>query len=370
MRHEEVKVSIILPIYNVGEFFGTCMESVLKQSHRNLEIILVDDGSTDDSGLIADGYAKRDSRIRVIHQENKGVSTARNVGIDAATGEYVCFSDSDDILEQDYVEYLLNLCMEKGVNVAVCAEVFTPFKRVQPNENIRVVTGEDAAAEILYGRITVGCYSKMYSRPFLNENGIRFFEDVSIGEGFNFNVLSFCTAPQVAISQHKVYYYRLNNSESAMTLFNIKKCEIGINAISIIRDKLVIRSKKLLRAVDFAEYNTVGSMFEWMVMAGATKSYPEYYSQWERKLRHYSWKVLFAHTSRKTKIAIIIRAFSPFMWAYARKIARRLVIKNNPKNGQQYQKKQKIVNGGGNRTMHRLPCLRTTVYPPCHLHAA
>ena len=202
---EDIKVSIILPIYNVGKYFSECMNSIFNQSHKNIEIILIDDGSTDDSGQQADVFAEQDKRVRVVHKTNGGVSSARNVGIKIATGDYICFSDPDDILKKDYVSYLLDLCLKNDVDISVCAEVFTPFMRIQPNANVKVVTGEEAATEILYGKITVGCYSKMFKTTFLKDNSIHFLEDVSIGEGFNFNVYAFCNAQNVAISQHKVY---------------------------------------------------------------------------------------------------------------------------------------------------------------------
>ncbi len=323
---ENIKISIILPIYNVGPFFEECMKSVIGQTYKNLEIVLVDDGSTDNSGDIADHYAKIDNRIKVIHQSNKGVSNARNTGIDNSTGEYICFSDPDDILRPDYVEYLLNLCLEYNVEISVCAEVLTPFMRNQPQPNIKLISGEDAATEILYGRITVGCYSKMFCRSMLNREKVRFFENVNIGEGFNFNVLAFCSVTRVAISQHKVYYYRLDNAESAMSKFNIKKCEMGIEAINMIRKNLLIKSPKLISAVDFAEYSTIGSMYDWLVMAGVKKQYPFYHNMWKLKLKNLSWKALQAPTSSKLKIAAFIRIISPSAWAYLRLIARSIVL--------------------------------------------
>lgn len=98
MEHKDIKVSIVIPVYNVEKYLDKCIKSVLKQSHENLEIIMVDDGSTDNSGKIADSYLEKDSRIKVIHKKNEKVSAARNTGIDAATGEYVCFADADDYL--------------------------------------------------------------------------------------------------------------------------------------------------------------------------------------------------------------------------------------------------------------------------------
>lgn len=324
MKYEKTKVSIIIPIYNVGVYFKECIESVLSQKYKEIEIILVDDGSTDNSGLIADEYALKDNRIKVIHQENSGVSTARNVGIDHATGDFVCFADPDDVLKPDYVEYMVELCMNNECDVAVCAEVFTTFMPNQRKENIEIIDGEEAAAQILYGKITVGCYSKIYRKQFLNDNKLRFFPDVYIGEGFNFNVHTFCAASKVAVSQHKVYYYRLDNTTSAMNKFSAKKCEMGLRAIEIMREKLTIRSKKLLVAVDFAEWNTYASMYEWMVQANAKQYYPELYTKCKKKTKSLAYIGLFAPTTPRIHFVAIIRMVHPFIWAYARVIAKKI----------------------------------------------
>lgn len=99
-------ISVIVPCYNVMEYLPKCVESILSQTYKNLEIILVDDGSTDSSGKICDGYAAKDNRIKVIHKKNGGLSDARNVALDVMKGEYVTFIDSDDYVANDYVEFL------------------------------------------------------------------------------------------------------------------------------------------------------------------------------------------------------------------------------------------------------------------------
>ena len=314
-----------MPIYNVGIYFRDCLDSALSQTHENFELILVDDGSTDDSGSIAEEYAAKDSRVIVFHQENHGVSTARNVGIENATGEYICFSDPDDILKPDYIEYLLGLCISNNVDIGVCAELFTTFMPSQREDCLTVVSGEDAAVQILYGKITVGCYSKIFRRNLLMKKNIRFFFFFYIGEGFNFNVLAFCSAPKVAISQHKVYYYRLNNSTSAMTAFNPQKCEMGLKAIDIIRKNLIIKSKKLLDAVDFADWNTHGSSYEWIIRAGVKNEYPELHKRCLIKARDFAYKAIFAPTTRKIRFVALTRIIHPGIWAYARLFARKIV---------------------------------------------
>ena len=349
MFEKDIKVSIILPIYNVGKYFGECLESVLEQTHSNIEVILVDDGSTDNSGEIAESYAVRDKRIKVIHQANAGVSSARNVGIAAACGKYICFSDPDDILKKDYVEYMLTMCEENHADVSVCAEVFTTFMPNQCAPHIEVVSGEEAAAQILYGKITVGCYSKMFSRTFLNMNNIRFFEDVYIGEGFNFNVLAFCSASKVAVSQHKVYYYRLDNSTSAMNKFNVDKCAMGLEAIDIIRKNLRIKSTKMNDAVDYADWSTHGSMYDWMVMAHVKHLYPEMYKRCLSKTHKLAIKALFAPTTTKGKIVALLRVLHPFLWAYLRVSVRKLAnIKQRISMNFVSQKDRKSISGGVN----------------------
>lgn len=111
-------ISVIVPTYNAGEYLKFCLDSILAQTHRDLEILLVDDGSTDGSGAVCDGYAKMDGRVRVIHQENRGPSAARNRGLDAATGAYIAFVDADDVLAPNMLEALLQAIREG--DMAIC----------------------------------------------------------------------------------------------------------------------------------------------------------------------------------------------------------------------------------------------------------
>lgn len=116
---QDILVSVIVPVYNVEEHLARCVDSILNQTHRNLEVILVDDGAKDSSGRICDDYAARDSRIKVIHKENGGLSSARNAGIDIAKGDYLQFVDSDDWIEPDAVEAMLNQAVTQGVDLVI-----------------------------------------------------------------------------------------------------------------------------------------------------------------------------------------------------------------------------------------------------------
>ena len=107
--NENPKISVILPVYNVEKYLRQCLDSVINQTYKNLEIILVNDGSTDNSGKICEEYALNDERIKVIHKENGGISSARNAAIDIAKGQYITFIDSDDDVELDYIDYLYDI---------------------------------------------------------------------------------------------------------------------------------------------------------------------------------------------------------------------------------------------------------------------
>ena len=113
-------ISVIVPVYNVKEYLNTCVESILNQTHENLEVILVDDGSTDGSGEICDSYAKTDTRVQVLHTTNGGQAAARNRGIEVCKGEYLTFIDSDDSMEPELIETLYLAQKKSGANLVSC----------------------------------------------------------------------------------------------------------------------------------------------------------------------------------------------------------------------------------------------------------
>lgn len=123
MTQETPLISIIVPVYQVKEYVGECIESLLTQTYTNLEILLVDDGSTDGSGEICDQYAGKDDRVRVVHQENQGLSAARNTGIELMKGEFAAFVDSDDVVLPDFIDTLYGLAEKYRADIAVCSYV-------------------------------------------------------------------------------------------------------------------------------------------------------------------------------------------------------------------------------------------------------
>jgi len=171
--NRDTKISVIVPVYNVEEYLARCVDSVLAQTYENLEVILVDDGATDTSGSICDDFAAKDSRVRVIHKENGGLSSARNTGLEAATGECIAFVDSDDWIESDAYAHLLDL-MEKHQVKLVCGGRYdVSGKTGQRTVGLCPRREEVISGEELAGRIFLwdGCDSsacdKLYHRSLL-----------------------------------------------------------------------------------------------------------------------------------------------------------------------------------------------------------
>ena len=168
------KVSIIVPVYNVEKYLDKCVESLVNQTYKDLEIILVDDGSPDNCGPMCDEWAKKDSRIVAYHKENGGLSDARNYGIDRCTGDYICFVDSDDYVAENYVEFMYNL-FDKADNCKVTACDICAVRNGQEApysdfEGSIVFNRRDAFERVLYhDLIDVAAYAKLYKREVFKE---------------------------------------------------------------------------------------------------------------------------------------------------------------------------------------------------------
>ncbi len=175
---QDILVSVIVPVYNVEEYLERCVDSILAQSYNHLEVVLVDDGATDSSGRICDDYADRDSRVRVIHKENGGLSSARNAGIDMASGDYLEFVDSDDWIEPDAVETMLHLALEHRTELVTAGRYDVKAKTGERKRGLCPPRTEVISAEEMVRRMFrwSGCDSaacdKLFHRRLFRE--IRF----------------------------------------------------------------------------------------------------------------------------------------------------------------------------------------------------
>mgnify|MGYP000315577735 FL=1 len=208
-------ISIIIPVYNVENLLPLTLNSVLNQSYQNLEIILIDDGSTDTSLSICEEYAKKDVRIKVFHQENSGVSVARNIGLSFAKGEYIGFVDSDDMIHPDMFAKLLGDMLCFNVDLAVCdtafistdvTEIPTPQKNNRCTE--KYISIKTSLLDILWGdneRKFYCIWDKLYKKAIIDNYNICFHSDLRIGEDTLF-VISYLLCCNSFSINYNIYY--------------------------------------------------------------------------------------------------------------------------------------------------------------------
>lgn len=204
------EISVVVPIYNVCSYLQKCVESVLAQSFDNFELLLIDDGSTDGSGELADTLAVDDARVKVFHKTNGGLSDARNYGVKHAAGKYVTFIDSDDWIEGSYLEYLYSLLVENDADISTCyfnkciGDKRYPWQC--PNDEVLVMDSKEALLSLLYHeRINVSAPGKLY-RVELTRSGIEYpvgkhYEDVDTTWRF------IAEATKLAVGQQPLYNY-------------------------------------------------------------------------------------------------------------------------------------------------------------------
>ncbi len=203
-------ISVIIPVYNVEKYIRQCLNSIIAQTYTNLEIILVDDGSTDNSGKICDEYAKKDNRIKVIHKQNEGLPSARNVALKVCSGQYVGFVDSDDHISSDMYEYLYNLITENNADISMC-NMFIEKNEQRIKSNIidtlyKCVTQEEFFKFPCWRVVWNKLYRSSLLRNFSFTSGISYGEDTL----FLFEVITH--SDKMAIGNKQKYYYRENSS--------------------------------------------------------------------------------------------------------------------------------------------------------------
>ena len=229
MEKNTPKITVIIPVYNVEKYLRKCLDSVINQTYTNLEIICVDDGSPDNSGAILDEYAQKDSRITVIHQENAGVSAARNRGLDIATGEYIAFVDSDDWLEPQCYELAVAEFLKDpeidlvswGVNVISERNCSEKEYQTQVNWLNYPFTGKRKLFEYLGKRITANLWRLLYKKESIESLHLR-FANYKFAEDLLFVFESLINIHNIYFLDTKLYNYRFNSNSAVAQLNEFK----------------------------------------------------------------------------------------------------------------------------------------------------
>lgn len=237
-------ISIIVPVYNVEKYLPECIESILSQSYSNFELILVDDGSKDKSGIICDEYAKRDNRIKVYHKQNGGVSSARNLGLDNADGEWITFVDSDDIVEPNYLSSMVLYTENYDFSIIQFSlnRIGWPSSINQEFSNIeKILSMKEYAKSLLNYTVDTGPCARLYRSQILNnlsnsvenQKKIRFNTNLTIGEDLIFNLeYSLKNNSQAILIDKPIYNYRFVENSAMNSKSNLTHKYQSLNIVA------------------------------------------------------------------------------------------------------------------------------------------
>ena len=223
-------ISVIVPVYRVEKYLERCVKSILSQTYKNLEVILVDDGSPDQCPAICDACAEKDARVKVIHQENKGLSGARNAGIDAASGEYLAFVDSDDYVSPHFIAELYQLLQDTGCAIGQCRFSYVKGDGlVEEGDSAFCIYRGESLMEQLYGpeekaTCFVVAWNKLYRAELFKETGIRYPEG-RIHEDEATTYRLFHEAKKLAFLDRALYGYYTENGGSITSVFSAKRLQ-------------------------------------------------------------------------------------------------------------------------------------------------
>lgn len=234
-------ISVLVPVYNVEKFLYRCLDSIMAQTYTDYEVILLDDGSTDQSGALCDAYAAEHDRIKVIHQKNAGVAQARNVLVAAASGEYLTFVDSDDAVEPMYLEKLMGDLLETGADVSICSwsEISETGVRTElswdgKEKGFQVWTTEQAVKSLLYQKdIDTNIWGKLFSAEVLKDIAFlvgKSYEDLPV------TYQIFLKSKRVCYRPEALYLYTSNTTGISQSVFTLKRMDVIDNVHTLYRD--------------------------------------------------------------------------------------------------------------------------------------
>ena len=289
-------ISVIIPAYKVEKYLAFCVESVVAQTLASYEVIIVDDGSPDNTGEIADHLAQQYETVKVIHQENAGVSTARNTGIDNAQGKYITFIDGDDFIAPTFLEYMVNMVEKTHSDFGLALDCFTKNdeKPLDQTED-KVYAPEKAVSLLLSPRVIVGCWNKVYRRDFLVEKSLKFRTDLFYGEGLYFITMAAEAANHVVVTNYKGYYYRRNNYASATSKFKIDSVYNGEKSINEIERDLPRKTKSIeMMPILHRSMYSIGAITK-LIQNHVVSDYRTDYRRWLKYIRSNILKILLSN---------------------------------------------------------------------------
>lgn len=326
------QVSVIIPVYNCGKYLDKCLGSVMAQTYQNLDVIVINDGSTDNSGEIIRKYARRYENVSMIEQENKGVSAARNKGVENALGEYLLFLDGDDYIGENYVKVLVEAAQANDSDLVICGCTMVDTEGNVVQELIPDTYKRGEQEEWVY-RLASAC-SHLYSRKMWVEAGVKFAEGVR-GEDLPITLFFNCVCSNIVVIPEKEYFY-VQHQDSAMGKFRgLQSFRLPVEAIGEVLERLTHIQPGNSRA--FLEYGVIKifAMFLFDLGRGAhwkhvRKLCRETEDMVRRYFPSYRQNAMFRWNSRinmpfavKSAVWLLVKLLNlhmlrPFMWVYCR----------------------------------------------------
>lgn len=314
----EVKVSVVVPVYNAGEFLKDTVEKLINQTLRQIEIILVDDGSTDGSAAVCDSFAEKDSRVKCIHSGNAGVCAARNKGISAACGDYIGFSDADDFPGETLYETLFNLAEENNSQVSMVkyATVFEDGKVIDDRGSgeLKVYTSKEGVlADFLAGKLYSGVYTKLFRRDLCAK--ISFEEGRQINEDKMFIFDALRSADSWCYRDVSLYTYIRRKGSSSNAEFSPKQFDCVYFA-----DKMQSTVERdFPQITDYARCNSVYSymkVLKIMCITGGTEKYAKEFDEYTKFLRGFKVSFCRKYLKRNDFIKWLALKFSKRLFGF------------------------------------------------------
>ncbi|MBR3755233.1 MAG: glycosyltransferase family 2 protein [Clostridia bacterium] len=300
-------VSIIVPVYNVEKYIHECVDSIINQTYKNIEIILVDDGSPDNCGKICDDYAKKDSRIKVIHKENGGLSDARNAGVALSTSEWISFVDSDDIIHPQTIELMFFALMKEKTDIATSqmvnfedGHIPETFHAELSRDYILNEVTEEFLMEVFEDSRYHSACNKIINKKFLFQFPFalgRYHEDSPVISKMLYLSQRIVTVP------YEMYFYRNNQSSITRSTFSLKKLDLLWAWEQQIDFYKSIGFKRMQRLLEFRFISSAGRFYK------IIKESTDINSDLAKKLKRYTFKNYF-HALFNKQIPINDRLFA------------------------------------------------------------
>lgn len=296
-------ISVIIPVYNDEKYIKKCLSSIANQTFKNIEVIVVDDGSTDKSGKICEEFKSKDNRFKVIHKGNRGVSDSRNKGLDEASGDYICFVDSDDWIESNYFEQIAPILSLGNYSI-----IFNPFIEEKNNGQfcLNAVSSsmelicEDALSYLFHGKLFPwGVYSTFYKRELVKN--IKFNLTSCFGEDFEFKYNAIKQAKDLLFFSSISKYHYVYREDSSVAVYSILKKS---NDLEIIKNVMRVEKKRLKDILLFEQYFPRLITYALIGCNSSVNAELQKGKELRDEVAAHKWKILF---SRKISLVLKIK---------------------------------------------------------------